>query len=157
MTSRNHELWAYIFQLHILKICPTWNFACIAKIITNKQKKNSVAFSPKPNYTDWATATYWRNLLTTFADRRLWRGQRGGSHTVVNLSFLDRSRYFSFKYLPIYPHKGWVDPVSDPLLFRKSGSVGNRTRDLWVCSQEVWLLDYRSGHFEDQPIIFITL
>jgi hypothetical protein len=29
-----------------------------------------------------------------------WRGarvQRGGSLTVVNLSFLDRSRYFSFK------------------------------------------------------------
>jgi hypothetical protein len=25
------------------------------------------------------------------------RGQRGGSPTVVNLSFLDRSRYFSFK------------------------------------------------------------
>jgi hypothetical protein len=25
------------------------------------------------------------------------RGQRGGSPTVVNLSFLDRSRYFFFK------------------------------------------------------------
>jgi hypothetical protein len=33
-------------------------------------------------------------------------GQRGGSPTVVNLSFLDRSRYFSFKQLLIYPHKG---------------------------------------------------
>jgi hypothetical protein len=27
-----------------------------------------------------------------------------------------------------------VDPVPDPLLLRKSGSAGNQTRDLWVCS-----------------------
>jgi hypothetical protein len=31
-----------------------------------------------------------------------------------------------------------VDPVPDPLLLRKSGSAGNRTRDLWICSQELW-------------------
>jgi hypothetical protein len=36
-----------------------------------------------------------------------------------------------------------VDPVPDPLLLRKSGSAGNLTRDLWVCSQEVWPLDHR--------------
>jgi hypothetical protein len=53
-------------------------------------KKNSVAFSPQANYTDWATAT-WRNLVPTFVDRGVSRGQRGGSHTVVNLSFLDRA------------------------------------------------------------------
>jgi hypothetical protein len=32
-------------------------------------------------------------------------GQRGGSPRAFNLSFLDRSRYFSFKSLHIYPHK----------------------------------------------------
>jgi hypothetical protein len=58
---------------------------------------NSVAFSPQATYTDWATATCWRNLVPTFADRGVSRGQRGGSRTVVNLSFLDRSRYFSFQ------------------------------------------------------------
>jgi hypothetical protein len=58
---------------------------------------NSVAFSPQANYTDWATATCWRNLVLTFADRGVSRGQRGVSPTVVNLSFLDRSRYFPFK------------------------------------------------------------
>jgi hypothetical protein len=31
-----------------------------------------------------------------------------------------------------------VDPVPDPLLLRKSGSARNRTRDLWICSQELW-------------------
>jgi hypothetical protein len=48
---------------------------------TNKQT-NSVALSPRANYTDWLTATCRRNLVS--------RGQRGGSPTVVNLSFLDR-------------------------------------------------------------------
>jgi hypothetical protein len=39
----------------------------------------------------------------------------------------------------------WVDPVPDPLLLRKSGSIGNWTRDLWICSQELWPLDHRGG------------
>jgi hypothetical protein len=38
-----------------------------------------------------------------------------------------------------------VDPLPDPLLGRESGSAGNRTRDLWVCTQEVWPLDHRGG------------
>jgi hypothetical protein len=33
-----------------------------------------------------------------------------------------------------------VDPVPDPLL-RKCGSTGNRTRDLWICSQALRPLD----------------
>jgi hypothetical protein len=56
-----------------------------------------MAFSPEANYTDRATATCRRNLVPSFADRGESRGQRGGSSTAVNLSFLDRSRYFSFK------------------------------------------------------------
>jgi hypothetical protein len=38
-----------------------------------------------------------------------------------------------------------VDPVPDPLLLRKSGSAGNRTRDFWVSSQELWPLDHKGG------------
>jgi hypothetical protein len=65
---------------------------------TNKDKQiNSVALSLQANYTDWATATCRRNLVPTLADRRVSRGQRGGTPTAVSLSFLDRSRYFSFK------------------------------------------------------------
>jgi hypothetical protein len=48
-------------------------------------------------YTDWAIATCRRNLVSTFVDRGVSRGQRCGSPTVVNLSFLDGSRYFFFK------------------------------------------------------------
>jgi hypothetical protein len=64
---------------------------------TKQNKTNSVAVSPRAKYTDWAIATCRRNLVPTFVDRGLSHGQRGGSPTVANLSFVDRSRYFSFK------------------------------------------------------------
>jgi hypothetical protein len=57
-------------------------------------KQNSVALSPRANYNDWATATCRRNLVSTFVDRGVSRGQRGGSPTVVNLSFLDRASVY---------------------------------------------------------------
>jgi hypothetical protein len=50
-----------------------------------------------------------------------------------------------FQIAPQLPSRGWVDPVRDPLLLRKSGSAGNRTRDLWICSQELWTLGHRGG------------
>jgi hypothetical protein len=45
-----------------------------------------------------------------------------------NLGFLDRSRYFFFQVAPQLYSRDSVDPVPDPLLLRKSGSAGNRTR-----------------------------
>jgi hypothetical protein len=63
----------------------------------NKRQTNSVALSPQANYTDWAIATFRWNLVPTSVDRGVSRGQCGRSPTVVNLSFLDRSHYFSFK------------------------------------------------------------
>jgi hypothetical protein len=60
-------------------------------------KTNSVAHNPRANYTDWATATCRRSLVITFVGRGVSLGQHGGSPTVVNLGFLDRSCYFSFK------------------------------------------------------------
>jgi hypothetical protein len=38
-----------------------------------------------------------------------------------------------------------MDPVPDPLLLRKCGRAGNRTRDLWVCNQKLLLLDHGGG------------
>jgi hypothetical protein len=99
--------------------------------MTKLQTRNSVVFSRQANYTDWATATSRRNLVPTFSDRGVSRGQRGGSPTVVNLSFLDRSCYFFFQVVPHLSSRGWVDPVPEPLLLRKSGSAENRNRDLW--------------------------
>jgi hypothetical protein len=52
---------------------PSMHIPCIYK---NKQTK-SVALSPQANYTDWSTATYGQNLVRTFVDRGVSRGQRG--------------------------------------------------------------------------------
>jgi hypothetical protein len=43
-------------------------------------------------------------------------------------SFLDRSRYVFFQSAPQFYSRGWVDPVPDSLLLRKSGSARNPTR-----------------------------
>jgi hypothetical protein len=66
-------------------------------------------------------------LVPTFADI--------GCHVVRvtnpygrNLGFLDRSRYIFFQAAPQLYSLGWVNPVPDPLLLRKSGSAWNRTR-----------------------------
>jgi hypothetical protein len=66
--------------------------------LTKKNKQtNSVALSLQANYTDWVTATFRQNLVPTFVDRGVSRGQHSGYPVVINLSFLDRSHYFSFK------------------------------------------------------------
>jgi hypothetical protein len=59
-------------------------------------------------------------------------------HTAVNLGFLDRSRYFSFKIAPKLSPRDQVNTVPDQLLFRKSCSPGDWTRNLLICSQELW-------------------
>jgi hypothetical protein len=96
-----------------------------------------MAFSPQANSADWATATGRRILVSTFVDRGVSRGQRGGTPTAVNLSFLDRSHYFFLQVTPHFCSRGSLDPVPDPLLLKKSDSPGNRTRDVWASSQEL--------------------
>jgi hypothetical protein len=105
---------------------------------TKQKQTNSIAFSPQVKYTNWAMATSQRILAPTFVDRWVSRGQRGRTPTAVKLSFLDRSRYFSSKYLLVY-----ADEAEYLQLLRKSSSAGNRTRDPCACSQELWLLDHR--------------
>jgi hypothetical protein len=70
-----------------------------------------------------------------------WLAQR--IPTAVNLCFLNRSRYFFIQVAPQLTSRGWVDPVPDPLLLRKSGSARGRTRDPCICSQKLWPLDHR--------------
>jgi hypothetical protein len=56
-----------------------------------------------------------------------------------------RAANFSIQVAPQLSSWSWVNPVPDPLLLRISGSVGNRTWNLWICSQELWPLDHRGG------------
>jgi hypothetical protein len=60
-------------------------------------KQNSAAFSSQANYTAWAPATDRQLLVPAFVHRGVSRGQRAGTTTAVNGSFLDLSRYFTFK------------------------------------------------------------
>jgi hypothetical protein len=65
-------------------------------------------------------------LLATFADKECHVVSVTYPYGRI-LGFVDRSRYF-FQVAPQLFSRGWVDPVPDPKLFRKSGSAGNRTR-----------------------------
>jgi hypothetical protein len=58
---------------------------------------------------------------------------------------VSRGSHYFFEIALQLSSWGWVDPVPDPLLLRKCGSAGNRTRTLWICSQELWPLDHRGG------------
>jgi hypothetical protein len=40
------------------------------------------------------------------------------------LGFLDRRRYFFIQVAPRVYSRGWVNPVPDPLLLRRSDSAG---------------------------------
>jgi hypothetical protein len=77
-----------------------------------------------------------------------WSAQR--IPTSINLSFLDRSRYFIIQVAPQLSSRGWVDPL--PL--RKHGRAENRTRDLWICSQKLWPLDHRGGYKSNASVTY---
>jgi hypothetical protein len=58
---------------------------------------------------------------------------------------------------PQLSSRGWLDPVPDPLLLRKSGSAENRTRDLWICSQVLWPLVRRRSHYHTKTMFIRAL
>jgi hypothetical protein len=93
------------------------------------------------NYTYRATAACRRNWCQLLRIEGVaWSAQR--IPTADNLDFLDPE--------PLHFHSSsssviWVYPVTESLFLRKSVSVGNRTRDLWICSQELWPIDHRDG------------
>jgi hypothetical protein len=106
------------------------------KISTEKRKKKKLrGFGPLANYADRATAACWRSSANFLRIGDVaWSAQR--IPPVVSLGFLDRSRHYIFQVAPQLSSRGWVDPVRDSLLLRKSGSAWDRTQDLWICSQK---------------------
>jgi hypothetical protein len=91
-----------------------------------------VALSPHVNYT---------GRPPTFADR----GCRVVSATdppLLLIQFSWPEPLFFIQAAPQLSSRSCVDPVPDPLFLTKSGSSGNRTRDFWICSQELWPLDH---------------
>jgi hypothetical protein len=100
-------------------------------------------FSPQANYTDRATAACRRSYCQILRIEGVTSAQR--VPTAVNLDFLD-------------PEPLLFRPNSSVILTRlsrprsrltisqkKTGSAGNRTWDLWICSHELWPLDHKGG------------
>jgi hypothetical protein len=86
-------------------------------------------------------------LVPTFANR--------GCHVVSVtdpygriLGFLARRRYFFLQVASQLYSRGWVDPVLDPILLRKSGSAGNRTRTSGSVARN-------SGHDTTEAVFFL--
>jgi hypothetical protein len=76
------------------------------------------------------TATCWRNLVPTFADKGVSRGQRGRSPAVVNLIFLDpitlyisRETFHNFKYVCSSFNVVLVQPIVICLFYAKWAEV----------------------------------
>jgi hypothetical protein len=67
-------------------------------------------------------------LVPTFYGQRVPRGQRDGSLRLYSRFSIPKPLRFSFKAALQLYSRGWVDPVPEPLLLRKSGSAENRTR-----------------------------
>jgi hypothetical protein len=107
---------------------------CTFKAITLCTHPSESKTKQKPSWSESASELYRSSdrglsaeLVQIFADR--W------CHVVSvtvpycrNIGLLDRSRYFFLQVAPQLYSRGWVDPVPDPLLLRKCGSAGNRTR-----------------------------
>jgi hypothetical protein len=96
------------------------NSEIVLKIKTRCSESASELYRPS----DRRLSAKW---LPTFADR--------GCHVVSVTDPNGRISRFSrqepllfYQVAPQLYSRGWVDPVPDPLLLRKSGSAGNRTR-----------------------------
>jgi hypothetical protein len=110
-------------------------------------KKTSVDFKSASELYRSSDRRLSAKLVPTFAVRGCRVVSATDPHGHI-LGFLDRSRYYFFQVAPQLYSRGWVDPLPDPLLLRKSGSAGNRTRDLWICSKKLWPLDYSGGRYK---------
>jgi hypothetical protein len=114
------------------------------RLSVNRYKRNSFALIRKQTILT-KRPPFVGEISAIFRGYRRMRGQCNGSPWPLISVFYTHSHYFSIQIASQLYSRGWVDPVPHPSLLRKSGSAGNWTRDLWICSQELWSLDHRGG------------
>jgi hypothetical protein len=136
-----------------------WPVSAKSLLLTSeclKQKKNFRGLSPRANYTDRATAAYRRSYCQIL---RIEEPSGQSERSLRQYTRISRPGPLLFyQVAPQLYSRGWVDPVPDPLLLRKSGRTGNRTRDFWICSQERWPLEHRDWNnlYETLYVFFGT-
>jgi hypothetical protein len=99
------------------------------------------SIAPQPSMLSLLRRNRWSQWRVLLVESVAWSAQR--IPTTDNLDSPNRSRYFWIQVTPQLSSRDWMDPVPDLLLHRNSGSDGDRTRDLWICSQEFWQLEHR--------------
>jgi hypothetical protein len=109
------------------------------------KQTNSLAFSPQSKYTYRPTAACRQSYHQLLRVERYRVVSAADPHG--HWSQFSRTEPLLFIHVAVQlSSRGWVDPVPQPLLLAKSGSAGNRTQDLWICSWEHWSLYHRGGH-----------
>jgi hypothetical protein len=121
--NHNVTFWedASLSQIQLMYVCQETGLKYHP--LTNKLR----GLSPQVNYTERATAACrrsWCQLLRVEACHVVSVTDSYGRI----LGFLDLEPLLFFQVAPQLYSWGWVDPIPDPLLLRKSGSAGNRTR-----------------------------
>jgi hypothetical protein len=115
----------------MLKVCSMREIFCLVialqSIFLPDRTKKLRGMSPQARTIPTEQPLLVGEVSASFSGQRVSRGQRNKSPTVVNFGFLDWSCYF-LEIAPQLSSRGWVDPVPDLLIFRKSGSAGNRIR-----------------------------
>jgi hypothetical protein len=83
-------------------------------------------------------------VSANFFEYRVSRGQRNGSPRPCSRFSIPEPLLFLLSSSSIVlPMLSW--PRSRPTTSQNIWYAGNRTRDLWICSQELWPLDHRGG------------
>jgi hypothetical protein len=100
-------------------------------------------------------------LVPTFTDRGCLMVSAPDLHSCI-LRFLDGSCCYLFEVAPQLYSWGWVDPIPDPLLPRKSGSSENWTgvwNSMTITVESVvqsWIVGRLKSHEEKLPGIGLT-
>jgi hypothetical protein len=113
------------FKLYVFEVHTFYTMGTIS-IYHRTPLTNSVAWVRERTIpTEWPPLV--GEVSVNFLPIEVPSGQRDWSLRPYS-HFLDRSWYFFFQVAPHLYSQGWMDPVPDPLLLRKSGSAENRTR-----------------------------
>jgi hypothetical protein len=138
----------YLIQNNLLLARVLFNFNVLLP------KKNSVPKYSRELY--WPNGCRWSaKLVSTFVGAWLLCSQRNGSPLPFICVFQTGvATSHSSSSLIIHTRAEWT-PLQTPLLLKYSGGVGNRKRDSWIWSQELWHLDHRGGFTFSIPCPFI--